>query len=61
RIVCQCTITDRSRSPLSENTIRRVVEEEYLDESFVSNVGIVILTTTLRYECLQTDHRELIA
>ncbi|KAG8333386.1 hypothetical protein J6590_000531 [Homalodisca vitripennis] len=29
---------DRSRSPSSENTIRRVVEEEYLDESFVSDV-----------------------
>lgn len=29
---------DRSRSPLSENSIRRVIDEEYLDDSFVSNV-----------------------
>ncbi|KAG8313348.1 hypothetical protein J6590_001814 [Homalodisca vitripennis] len=33
-----CTIMDHSRSPLSENIIRRVVEEEYLDKSFVRDV-----------------------
>lgn len=30
---------DRSRSPISENTIRRTIEEEYLDDSFVSDVS----------------------
>lgn len=32
---------DRSRSPVSENTIRRIIEEEYLDDSFVSDVSSI--------------------
>ncbi|KAG8242491.1 hypothetical protein J6590_064267 [Homalodisca vitripennis] len=31
---------DRSRSPLSENAIGRVIDEEFLDDSFVSNVSV---------------------